>query len=527
MNDRAARTAMSKAPRTLNQLLSVFTHIELEADPIIQDITLDSRKVGANGLFLAILGSVTDGREYIDQAIEAGAAAVIAELDAETDAESVELLNNIPVVRVHNLNEKVGVIASEFFGHPSESLKIVGVTGTNGKTTCAQLMQQLFKLLGEKAATIGTMGYGADLSSLTNTALTTPDAVACQRILRQFAEDGIERVCMEVSSHAISQSRHGSIKFEGAVFTNLTRDHLDYHGDMNTYATAKASLFASSQRQYAVINFCDAYGAGLILDSIPENVQTLGFAIEDSEFSLQQEQLLHSVFATQARYSAEGIQALITSPWGEAELHCALLGKFNLFNVLSAISVACAAGYPFGDVMTKLHLLKPIAGRMERVVCEGADITVCVDYAHTPDALEQALKAARLHTQHQLWVVFGCGGDRDSGKRPQMAAIAERFADVVVITSDNPRGEAPGIILDDIAEGFKLAPKAVDVDRRAAIQFALTEAKSGDFILLAGKGHERYQIVEGAKLPFDDRIVAHELLKERVSQNFVKPGAAI
>ncbi|WP_139309792.1 UDP-N-acetylmuramoyl-L-alanyl-D-glutamate--2,6-diaminopimelate ligase [Teredinibacter haidensis] len=505
---------MGSSDCSLNELLSVVGCGPLsQQNPSIKNIVLDSRQVSTGSLFVAIKGSAVDGREYIGAAIRAGAVAVIA----ESKSFSVEYFDNVVIINIENLCEKLGLIASKFFGDPSEKMHVVAVTGTNGKTTCAQLLQQLFQLLGKKSATIGTMGYGADLSLLVSTGLTTPDAVTCQRILKQLLDDGVECVAMEVSSHAIAQCRHGGIQFEGAVFTNLSRDHLDYHGSMGDYAEIKASLFQSTEHKFVITNLDDDVGAGSIRDAVPETVDCFGYGLKTKKGNRGFEG--GSVFAGELDFSEKGICGHVDSCWGEGELSSQLIGQFNAYNLLAVISTACASGYSLVEVLEKVPLLEPIEGRMQKVQVAG-DIVVIIDYAHTPDALEQALKAAREHTAKKLWVLFGCGGDRDKGKRPQMAAIAEEYADNIVVTSDNPRMEDPKRIIEDILAGFSSVDKIItEPDRAAAIYWAVNQAASGDMVLFAGKGHEKYQLVQGEKLSFSDYDTASSALRMRAQKN--------
>ncbi|SMF02466.1 UDP-N-acetylmuramoylalanyl-D-glutamate--2,6-diaminopimelate ligase [Alteromonadaceae bacterium Bs31] len=475
----------------------------------VNGMTLDSREVKDGFLFVAIKGAHSDGRKYIDQAIAAGASAVLAEGD--------ENENKHPVYFVRGLRLRLGEIAARFYGMPANEMEIIGITGTNGKTTCAQLIKQMFDGLGERAATIGTMGYGADLSRLVSTGLTTPDAISCQKILKKFLQQNISKVSMEVSSHALAQGRCEGLRFAGALFTNLSQDHLDYHADMAEYAKTKARLFSAADRKFAVINADDQCGREVILPAVPAEVSCILYGIDKLKVKSVLPENARFVIAKNIEYEANGFTMDIYSSWGEAKAKCALLGPFNVHNVLATVSVLCASGFSLVQVAAHVKNLKPIAGRMQLLSVAGADITVCVDYAHTPDALEKAITATKIHTQGNLITVFGCGGDRDSSKRLQMGLTAESLSDRIVVTSDNPRTEDPSSIINDVLAGLKGSVE-VRVDRAEAIDFAIANAEPHDCVLIAGKGHEDYQIIGDRKLPFSDVLVAQQCLMARTSR---------
>lgn len=503
---------ISHRPVSLNEMLELVGNCLLQYNPVVTGLVLDSRKIVAGNVFVALKGQIVDARCYIDAAIAAGACAILA--DAGDDAEQCEYKQNIPILYVRRLSEKVSELADLFFAYPSRKLKVVGVTGTNGKTTCAQLLIQLFQQLGEQAATIGTMGYGADLSALVSTGLTTPDPIECQRILADFVDEGIDTVAMEVSSHAIAQGRVNNICFDGVVFTNLTRDHLDYHESLENYAATKAKLFSEWRHRYAVVNADDNCGREIAINEAKNNRHCVRYAIPQLKLSADSADV--QVQASDITFSAQGLSFSVSTPWGRASVKSLLLGRFNVYNLLAVIATGCAAGYEFRQVTEMVEKLQPIRGRMQIVANPTGDIGVCVDYAHTPDALEQAAKAAREHTKNRLWIVFGCGGDRDKGKRPLMGRVAQTLGDYLVVTSDNPRTEDPLIILDEITGHLERGTHLkVEGDRKLAIEHAIASAKSGDMVLIAGKGHEDYQIVGNEQLPFSDYDIACSGLKKR------------
>ncbi|MCW8196527.1 UDP-N-acetylmuramoyl-L-alanyl-D-glutamate--2,6-diaminopimelate ligase [Proteobacteria bacterium 005FR1] len=481
-------------------------------DATVTGLCLDHRQLSKGDLFIALAGTRTDGRRFINEAVNAGAAAVVKEADNEDDR--IRWIGAVPVIPYSNLAQDVSAIADEFFGKPSRSLNIMGVTGTNGKSTCTHLLAQLSDLLGGKSAVVGTLGYGivgaagAAANSLVATGLTTADPVANQRILAELKESGAEVVAMEISSHSLDQHRVAAVQIKAALFTNLTRDHLDYHGSMEQYGLAKRKLFIHPGLEHRVFNLDDAFGRELAREfKKKKGARTWTYALADNSADLFLEQIEHL---------PSGTRATLVSPWGRGQFSTALLGDFNLSNLLGVIAVCCAQGKKLNQVLEAISELKPVAGRMEQV--SKGDIQVIVDYAHTPDSLEQALKALRPHTRGKLYCVFGCGGDRDSGKRPLMAAVAEQFADQVIVTSDNPRTESQERITADIRAGFKSPEAAIYVeDRRAAIEQAINSAQSGDCVLIAGKGHETYQQVGENRLPFSDVKHARLALQARNS----------
>jgi UDP-N-acetylmuramoyl-L-alanyl-D-glutamate--2,6-diaminopimelate ligase len=494
--------ALSQTPAiTLVDLLGDF--IDTANCPAI-DITglaLDSRLVEAGNLFIAVKGTQTDGAQYIAQAEENGAVAVLMEQGA--------VIPNcaVPVIVVPQLSEYVSDIAGIFYGRPSHQMPVTAITGTNGKTTCSQLLAQLFGLLDEPSGFIGTLGYGLSSSGIdqraTDTGLTTPDAISVQRILAELRDAGAKRIAMEVSSHSLVQRRVAGLQVDTAVFTNLTRDHLDYHGDINSYAAAKARLFAMAGLKNAVINLDDNVGR-LILTNLDPLVNGISYSVENHSADIHCDRIL---------IDASGIDAEIVTPWGRGRLKSSLLGKFNLANLLAVIGAAGVQGFALDKILQAASALTAVAGRME-LVDASARPAVVIDYAHTPDALEKALQALRRHCRGNLWVVFGCGGDRDIGKRAEMGKVADHRADKIIVTSDNPRGESPEKIIDQVLLGITRDVSAV-VDRRDAIRTAIADAQPEDVILLAGKGHEDYQILGADRLPFSDQAEARLALRSR------------
>ncbi|MCP3906653.1 MAG: UDP-N-acetylmuramoyl-L-alanyl-D-glutamate--2,6-diaminopimelate ligase [Oceanicoccus sp.] len=471
----------------------------------VSGVELDSRQVSAGDVFLACAGFAVDGRDYIDQAIAAGAVAVLAEQNDQWANYSER--NGVPVLVVENLSQKISGIAGQFFDHPSKQLPVLAVTGTNGKTSCTQLLMQLLNAMNKSCAVIGTLGTGAD-GAMEAGINTTPSAVAIQKLLATWLAQGISTVAMEVSSHGLEQGRVQALQFELALFTNLSRDHLDYHGSMQAYAEAKARLFKQPGLKRAVINIDDSF-SGTLLNIIADDVEVIRYSVDAAKDAAKR----IDVWVENISYHPDGVSAQFHSPWGEFELHSPLLGDFNLSNVVAAVSGLGAQGYPVATVIESLKALGTIAGRMEKISAT-ADINVVVDYAHTPDALEKALVAIRQHSDGDVWCVFGCGGDRDQGKRPQMGEMVQRYADHIVVTSDNPRHEQASDIINEILGGID-CPSLVEEDRAIAIEFAISNAKAGDCVLIAGKGHEDYQQVGDLRIPFSDIKQARLALAER------------
>ncbi len=502
---------MMPTPR-LSTLLAGLTDAPLVDDPEIRGITLDSRAVQHGWLFIAVPGARADGRAYLAGAYARGAAAAVYETKGDVKgltsaagagsagAAFAPEARYTNAIGIKNLREHVGVIADRFYGTPSRKLKVVGVTGTNGKTTTTHLLAQVLDRPTARCGLIGTLGSGFP-GRLDASLNTTPDAVSVHGLLAKFVDTGATTVCMEVSSHALDQARVAGVAFDIAVFTNLTRDHLDYHGDMHSYAAAKARLFDFPDLEAAVINQDDAFGRELI-ERTRSHAAVLSFGLHGGD-----------VQARAVQPSVAGLALTIVTPHGEASLRSPLLGRFNAANLLAVLAVLLVTGMPLAEAAARLALAQPVAGRMERFGGGAGQPLVVVDYAHTPDALEKVLQALREHTSARLVCVFGCGGDRDRGKRPLMGRIAEQFADVVILTNDNPRHEDPASIINEIATGMQTTPSAVP-DRTQAIRAALSEARSGDIVLVAGKGHEDYQQFGDRRLAYSDRDTVRVLLGE-------------
>lgn len=452
----------------------------------------DSRRIGNGDIFIACQGEYVDGRSFIPAAIAQGAAFVFWDDDGKFEWQPEWQVPNQGIVDLRN---RAGMLAAALYGHDSDGLNVWGVTGTNGKTSITQWLAQASDLLGEPCAVIGTVGNGfwGKLQPATH---TTPDPVSIQTLLHDFKQQGAHNVAMEVSSHGLDQSRVNGVYFQTAVFTNLTRDHLDYHGDMETYARIKTRLFYWQGLRHAIVNIDDDFGRQLIEELRQERpeltVLGYGFAV-DADICIK-----HFTAAS------DGMTVELASPWGSGEIHSRLLGRFNAQNLAACVGVLCAQGYDFGKVLAVLAQIKPATGRMDCIITQGKPLVV-VDYAHTPDALEKALATLQelKPIGSSLWCVFGCGGNRDKGKRPLMGAAAVAGSDKVVVTSDNPRMEEPQSIINDILPAVP-APAYVDADRAAAIAYAVQNADAQDIILIAGKGHETYQDIEGQKLHFSD-----------------------
>ncbi len=490
------------ADRNLRDLLAPWvSNLPARA---LREMTLDSRVAAAGDLFVAVVGHQADGRRYIPQAIAQGVAAIIAEAKGEAADGEIRDVHGVPVIYLSQLNERLSALAGRFYNEPAEHLSLVGVTGTNGKTTTTQLLAQWAQLLGETSAVMGTVGNGL-LGKAIPTENTTGSAIDVQHVLADLAGQGATFAAMEVSSHGLVQHRVAALKFRASVFTNLSRDHLDYHGDMAGYESAKWLLFSAHHYGEAIVNADDEVGRRW-LANLPDAVAV------SMEGHINPDCHGRWLKAEAVSYHDSGATVRFTSSWGEGEIESRLMGAFNVSNLLLALATLLALDFPLNDLLKTASRLQPVCGRMEVFTAPGKP-TVVVDYAHTPDALEKALQAARLHCTGKLWCVFGCGGDRDKGKRPLMGAIAEEFADVPVVTDDNPRTEEPRAIINDILAGMLDAGRARVVEGRAeAVTSAIMQAKESDVVLLAGKGHEDYQIVGTRRLDYSDRVTAARLL---------------
>jgi len=458
-------------------------------------IGLDNRDIKPGDAFVAVQGQLVHGLDYARAAVAAGAVAVIH--DGLKPLPELA----VPGVEVAGLANRLGELASRFYGAPSEQMTIAGVTGTNGKTSVAHFLAQSWQRVYGNAGMVGTLGYGP-LGHLQSGDRTTPDAFRLQHVLADCVKTGIEHLAMEVSSHALQQHRCQTVQFDAAVFTNLSRDHLDYHPDMAAYAAAKRLLFTDYAPSFAIINHDDPYGRKWF-GELNGGMQMLSFGLQDGA-ELRAE--IRSV-------DINGMRIRITGPWGSEEIHTGLLGEFNASNLLAAAGTLALLGMPWHRVLHQLEVMQPVPGRMMRLGGEAGQPVVVVDYAHTPDALESALHAVRAHLEGRLVCVFGCGGNRDQGKRPQMGRAAELLADDVFVTSDNPRNESASKIIEDVVAGLETPGRAtIEPDRAAAIQRAIANCKAGDVVLVAGKGHETWQEIDGQKIRFsDESVIRHAL----------------
>jgi len=463
-------------------------------------ITADSRRIEPGVAFAAYPGTHADGRKFVPDAIARGAAAVLW----ESTGFAWDRDWQVPHLPVEGLQQRLGAIADFIYGSPSQALWMIGVTGTNGKTSCAHWIAHALDDCGRRAGILGTLGNGL-IGGLTPATHTTPDAPAVHELLQQFKAAGAKAVAMEVSSHGLDQGRVGGIKFDVALFTNLTRDHLDYHQTMAAYGQAKAKLFTWPGLRTVVVNADDPFGQSLIDSARSRGARLLSYGLASADIA-----------ATEIRVTANGIALAVSTPWGKAEFASPMVGTFNAQNLLGVLGVMLASDVPIDVATAALSRLQPPTGRMQRL--GGTDRPlVIVDYAHTPDALEKVLTALRpaVTAPGELICVFGCGGDRDPGKRPEMGHIAARFADRIVVTSDNPRSEDPSLIANAVARGVRDEGNrrwTIEVDRGDAIRNAIGSAKAGDVVLVAGKGHETYQERDGVRTPFSDADVASAAL---------------
>lgn len=457
-------------------------------------ITADSRRVQAGSLFLAYPGGKSDGRDYIAQAIQAGAMGVAWESQGFSWKATWQVSN----VAVQGLKNQAGELAAEFYHHPSQKLGMIGVTGTNGKTSVSQWIAQAFTTLGQKTAVIGTIGNGF-IDAQTEASNTTPDAILLQAMLANFVQHDADTVAMEVSSHGLHQGRLNGVTFDVAVLTNLSRDHLDYHKTMEEYAAAKQQLFTWPGLRLAILNADDVFGQAVaaLLKAQGKPLITYGLVQGDVRGSDLQ---LHQ----------HGLTMQVSTPQGDALVNAPVLGRFNAYNVLAVLTTLLAFKVRLQDAVAAMAKIKPVLGRMQQLGGNDKPLVV-VDYAHTPDALEKVLTTLREQAQGKLICVFGCGGDRDAGKRPLMGAVAAKLADTVIVTSDNPRNENPSDIIEQVLSG---ADKAclIEADRATAIKQAVQWARKGDIVLVAGKGHESYQEVAGIRMPFSDAEVVQNAL---------------
>ena len=475
--------------------------IAIESPFNVSGLAIDSREVKPGDLFMAYRGTYVNGIEYIDSAIKAGAVAIAIDSVEKIDEAKI----SVPVIKVPELRKQVGIISSRFYEEPSKAMCVIGVTGTNGKTTVSYLIAQALSMCGKHSALIGTLGYGR-LKQIEAGHMTTPDPIKLHSLFANWCNE-IDSVAMEVSSHALDQGRVAGVEFDIAVFTNLSRDHLDYHQSLESYGEAKSLLFKFPGLKHAVINADDDYGKKLI-EELSGKIDLIAYTFkkEQSEFKS-----IRTVSCDIEQVEGLTTRLNIESPWGQVSVHTSLLGRFNLENILAAFSTLCLTGINAEEAAKAISSFSGIPGRMEYFSAKDKPVLV-VDYAHTPDALEKALKALRPYCKGKLHCVFGCGGDRDAGKREQMGTIAESLADCVVLTNDNPRSEAPEHIVEQILDGIKDKDKVtIRYDRSDAITNTFLNANKDDVVLIAGKGHETTQQIGKDLLPFSDRELARRL----------------
>lgn len=489
----------------LSELLQNIYPISAVQDRMIHRLMLDSRNVQQHDLFIAIQGKQFDGCQYIQQALAQGAAAILYDANSRSFQKNSQHANQ-PIYAIHQLREKLGELAARYYDYPAKHLRMIGITGTNGKTSCSHYIAQILASENIRCGIIGTLGHGF-CDHLQSGGLTTPDAISIQSILNEFRQQQTKTISMEVSSHSIDQARINAIDFEFAVFTNLTQDHLDYHGTMENYAAVKKSFLTTPHTKNIIINIDDAYGRKWVEElKYLKPIYGFGFKDKQSKSSFPQTR------ASQIQCSLSGLKAHIESPWGSGWLETPLIGEFNLSNVLATLTTLCVYGIPFAQVLKDFAQLKSVPGRMQ-TICRNAKPMVVIDYSHTPDALAKALQILRYHTVGRLICVFGCGGDRDPSKRPQMAAIAENYADDVIVTNDNPRHEKPEAIVQQIVLGFARPDRVIiELNRVKAIQKSIQLATAQDCILIAGKGAENYQQVGDEKIPFNDAEIVQKSL---------------
>jgi UDP-N-acetylmuramoyl-L-alanyl-D-glutamate--2,6-diaminopimelate ligase len=510
----AAQTGRTMQPRSAKDLrmLLAGSPVSVPAGIGIVDLTLDSRAVQFGGAFIALPGTRTHGIGFAAQAVNAGARAILWEPTPGVAAPRVP--DSVLLLAVPDLTAMLGTIADRFFGAPSQAVRTVGVTGTNGKTTTAYVIATATQLFGTAAAYSGTIGFGR-IDALKAGTHTTPDAITVHRQIAELRDGGVRCLAMEVSSHALDQHRVDGVRFDTAVFTNLTHDHLDYHGTFESYAAAKARLFVWPELKHAVINADDAFGRTLLASSQTSARAEMLTSYSRSASLPDMRNGVRHLFAVRAIPGATGLDITVDGSWGVATLHSRFIGDFNVENLLAALGALLGWNVPFHDALAALERCSPPPGRMETLMATGKPLAI-VDYAHTPDALEKLLVAARKHTTGKLICIFGCGGDRDPGKRPIMAAVAERLADQVIVTDDNPRTEDGAAIVADIVKGFATPSRAlIERDRAAAIAHAIALGTADDVVVIAGKGHEDYQIVGTERRRFSDREAARAVLEQR------------
>lgn len=492
---------------TLRQLLDGWVAVDAKPAHIVRGLCHDSRKLREGDLFFALSGCRSHGMAHAKEAAKAGACAILfdpagggAEMAAREDVTS------IPCIPVENLDQLLGRVADRYFDEPSRDMDVIGITGTNGKTSCSHFLADALADEG-KSAVIGTLGWGKP-GDLQPTIHTTPDAIEVHGLLGKLRNENYRYVAMEASSHGLEQGRLNGVRFKGGLFTNLSRDHLDYHKTMEAYLAAKLRLVHWPGLEFLVFNGDDP-SSDVLLAQAPSNIRKIAFTTKPDSF--KEMQGLELLQASSPHCDNQGLSFAVSFEGKTVTVSASVYGSFNVQNLLGSLGVLLGLGYPLEKSVKLLGKVKPVPGRMEQFsASNGAQIVV--DYSHTPDALEKALESLKEHCRGDLWVVFGCGGDRDKGKRPQMGAVAHSQANRIVLTDDNPRTENGDAIILDILEGFAGQSVPVLRDRRAAIAFAVDHLQTDDILLVAGKGHEDYQEINGVRHPFSDQAVIKELL---------------
>ena len=505
--------AMNISPeKSLQEVLTGFADIQSKDNCKVTGLSLNSKTAESGNVFFALAGTKEHGLNYAAEAIQRGVCAVVWEKGSAQDDIVMldDFFHHVPLIPIVDLKTKLGAIAEKYYDEPSKHLNVYGITGTNGKTSCSHFLAQVLNQ-SQKTAIVGTLGNGY-VDRLQEANHTTPDAISLHGLLAQFAEQKTANVVMEVSSHGLSQGRVSGIAFQLAIFTNLSRDHLDYHGDMVSYGEAKKLLFQAPTLKTAVINVDDDFGGHLAKD-LQGKVNLIRYGIDPQQDC--------EVRASKIRVDNAGLHFDVITPWGSGIVSSSLLGRFNVSNLLAVLASLLSLNVRFEEALVRVSRLKNVPGRMQRISDIPEDPLIVVDYAHTPDALDKALQSLREHIngrrKGKVWCVFGCGGDRDKGKRSLMGEVAEQYSDHVIITDDNPRTEAASHIVSQILEGvLKQQNVTIIHDRVAAIKHALEKVSRTDAILIAGKGHENYQIIGQERLPYiGDSAVVKELLSER------------
>lgn len=489
----------------LAELLSGFADTGYGEQISVHGLSLDSRTVRPGDLFCAIAGHQGHGLQYHQEVIRKGACAILYDPQGG-GRELARRCVGVRCIPVETLQQKVGSIADRFFGHPSRDLDVIAVTGTNGKTSCSHFVAQA--LSGPRpAAVIGTLGWGPP-ASLRPTQQTTPDAIEVHSILSKLRSNTVGAVAIEASSHGLVQGRLNGVRLKSALYTNITRDHLDYHGTLDAYVEAKMRLLDFAGLESLVLNADDRLTCRAA-ERAPAGINTIAFSAAGNRHPR-----VPTLYATGIEQDSQGLTMEVTFDGSVADVRAPVFGDYNAENLLGTLGVLLAMRYGLSEAAERVGKVRPIPGRMEHF--SGPDgVTAVVDYAHTPDALNRVLKSLRAHCRGRLWVVFGCGGERDAGKRPMMGQAAERWADSVVLTDDNPRHEDGDAIVADILSGCSGRGITVQRDRRLAIEFAIRQAEPQDIVLVAGKGHESIQDLGSARLPFDDREVVQTLIRAR------------